>query len=83
MQDSDRTALSRHLQLMGIPYFLDTYGNPDVYAEVMTRAGFSRMTINRQLKKIRKQIDFYAMVYKDQRNTVGKMIRELSYKLTA
>ena len=83
MQDSDRTALSRHLQLMGIPYFLDTYGNPDVYAEVMIMAGFSRMTINRQLKKIRQQIDFYAMVYKDQRNTVGKMIRELSYKLTA
>lgn len=83
MQDSDRTALSRHLQLMGIPYFLETYGTPDVYAEVMKQAGFSRMTINRQLKKIRQQIDLYGMIYRDERNTVGKMIREISYKLTA
>jgi hypothetical protein len=68
---------------MGMPYFLETYGNPDVYADVLLQAGFSRMTGNRQLKVVRKQIELYGMIYEDKRNTVGKMLREITQKLVA
>lgn len=83
IQDSPRTAISRHLMLIGLPTFMELYGTPDVYAEVLKEAGFSRMTISRQLRQIRKQIELYSMIYRDERNTVGKLIRELSYRLTA
>lgn len=81
--ESERTAISKHLQLMGMPYFLETYGNPGVYADVLLQAGFSRMTVNRRLKDVRKHIELYGMIYKDKRNTVGKMLREITHKLVA
>jgi hypothetical protein len=80
---SPRTAISKHLQLIGIPNFLETYRSPDVYAEILVQSGFSRMTVNRQLKQIRKQIELHTILYKDQRNTVGKLLRELTTKLAA
>ena len=80
---SPRTAISKHLQLIGIPNFLETYRSPDIYAEVLIKSGFSRMTVNRQLKQIKKQIELHTILYKDQRNTVGKLLRELTTKLAA
>ena len=81
--DSPRTAIGKHIQLMGVPTFIDLYGSPKVYAEVLREAGFSRMTISRQVKQVRKQIELYSALYRDERNSVGKMIRELNYKLSA
>lgn len=80
---SPRTAISKHLQLIGIPNFLETYRSPDMYGEILIQSGFSRMTVNRQLKQIRKQIELHTILYKDQRNTVGKLLRELTTKLVA
>ena len=80
---SDRTAISKHIQLMGMPYFLETYRSPEVYADVLIQAGFSRMTVNRTLKVVRKQIELYGMIYQDKRSTVGKMLREITHKLVA
>ena len=82
-KDFKKSAISKHLQLMGMPYFLETYGDPDVYADVLLQAGYSRMAVNRNMKQIRKQIILYGMVYEDKHNTVGKMLRELTYKLVA
>jgi len=82
-EESPRTAIGKHLQLIGIPYFLETYGSPDIYREILIQSGFSRMTVNRQLKTIRKQIELHNMLYQDQRNTVGKLLRELTTKLVA
>ena len=80
---SERTAIGNHLQQIGMPNFLEMYGSPKVYADVLEKAGFSKMTVSRQMKKIREQIDLFAMINKDDRNTVGKMLRELTFKLVA
>lgn len=81
--DSERSAVNRYIQLLGIPYFLETFRTLEVYSQVLTEAGFNRQTVARQVKQIRKQIELYSAVYQDDKNTVGKLIRELHLKLVA
>lgn len=83
MLNSPRTAIGRYMQLMGIPDFIDKYGTPEVYAQVLTVAGYHRNTVLRAKNTVRKQLELYAIVYQDQQNTVGKMLRELRLKLVA
>lgn len=81
-KESERTAIGKHIQLMGMAHFIQTYKNPLGYAQLLESAGFSRNTISRKMKELRKQIDVFTMFY-DDRNTVGKMLRELTHKLVA
>jgi hypothetical protein len=81
--DSERSAITRYLQLLGMPYFLETYRTPEIYGQVLLEAGFSRNTVDRQLKQIRKQLELFTALYQDDKNTVGKMLRELHLKLVA
>lgn len=80
--ESERTAIGKHIQLMGMAHFIQIYKSPAGYAQLLLEAGFSKMTISRKMKEIRKQLDLFTMFY-DDRNTVGKMLRELTYKLVA
>ena len=81
-EESERTAIGRHIQLMGMAHFIQIYKSPKGYADLLESAGFSKMTISRYMKKLREQIDLFTMFY-DERSTVGKMLREITYKLVA
>lgn len=82
-EQNDRTAVSVHFKLMSVPSFLERYGTPDVYADVLRASGFSKMSIDRNVKTIRELILLYDTVYRNKQNTVGKLIRELCFKLAA
>ena len=77
-----KSAISKHIQLMGMAHFIQIYKSPEGYAPLLLEAGFSKMCISRQMKKLQEQLDLHTMYY-NHHNTVGKMLRELTFKLVA
>jgi hypothetical protein len=80
---NDRTAVAKYFYLLSVSTFVAKYPNPDTFADVLRAAGFGRMSIDRTLKALRHRLTLHDTVYGSKHPTVGKMLREVYYKIAS
>lgn len=82
-EESERTAIATFLQVENISVLMQKYGSLQNLIKVFQQAGFTRATINRQIKHVKNLIYLSERLKKKNSDILVKKYHELQYKLTA
>ena len=82
-EKSERTAISKFFQVHAVSVIMQTYGSLQNLKKVFEQAGFTRNTIDRQIKQVKELIDLSERFKKNDNDILVKKYHELQYKLTA